>query len=225
MSAVTISTTEISIVSGTSTLQTVTTKGIYSLYIDASNMVKGDEFEVKIYDKVISGGTKRVAFRQTISDAQSEMLVFPDIMLFNGWDMTIVKKGGSDQTFTASIRAVTGAGLSDAYTQSALTITTTEKSLISGTTTLSADTTACKIQVWADLSNLTLTDGDDLYIRIYEKCLTGGTKRQVYQAIQLDTQIELFFTPVFTVMNGWDVTAVKVNGTNKTIDAAIRKVA
>ena len=107
MSAVTISTTEISIVSGTSTLQTITVAGVYQLFVDGvTNMAKGDEFKIRIYEKVLSGGTKRVVFSASLSDVQSENFVTPTLILMNGWDMTIIKVGGTDRAFSASIRKV-----------------------------------------------------------------------------------------------------------------------
>lgn len=64
MDGVTIGASEISIVSGTITLQTITTAGCYQLWIDAYAMLKGDEYEVKIYEKVeATGGTKKVFFQ------------------------------------------------------------------------------------------------------------------------------------------------------------------
>ena len=52
LDGVTISTTEISIVSGTSSLQTITDDGVYQLWIDAGAMVKGDEFRIWSLDGV-----------------------------------------------------------------------------------------------------------------------------------------------------------------------------
>lgn len=224
INAVTVGSTELSIISGTTTLQTNTTKGIRGLFLDASNMAKGDEYEVRIYDKVISTGTKRLAYRQTLSDAQSEIIVFPDLFLYNGWDMTIKKNAGTDRTFTASIRATTGSGLTEAYTQSALSTSTTETSLTNGTTTLASQTTAGKYQLWLDVSNLAFSGGDDLVINVYETAISGGTQRRIYQAYLYDTQPELFFTPVFTLLNGWEMTVTRVAGVARTIDASIRRV-
>jgi hypothetical protein len=109
MDGVSISTTEISIVSGTSSLQTITTAGVYQLWVDpvGAAMAKGDEFEIKIYEKVeATGGTKRVVFSARLSDAQSELFVTPTLILMNGWDMTLKKIAGTDRNFDASIRKI-----------------------------------------------------------------------------------------------------------------------
>lgn len=108
ISAVSISGTEISIVSGNSSLATDTNDGVYQLFVDpvAAGMAKGDEFRIRIYEKVLSGSTKRVVFSATLSDAQSEIFVTPSLILMHGWDMTIQKIAGTDRSFDASIRQV-----------------------------------------------------------------------------------------------------------------------
>ena len=107
MDGVTISTNEISIVSGTTSLQTVTDDGVYQLWIDAYAMAKGDEFRVKLYEKVeATGGTKKVFAQFTLLGAQTEVFVTPSFVLINGWDMTITKIAGTDRAFDASIRKI-----------------------------------------------------------------------------------------------------------------------
>lgn len=107
LDGVTVGATELSIVSGTTTLQTVTDDGVYQLWVDAGNMAKGDEFKIRIYEKVEgTGGTKKVVFVATLSDAQSELFVTPTLILINGWDMTLQKIAGTDRAFDASIRKV-----------------------------------------------------------------------------------------------------------------------
>lgn len=108
MSAVSVGSSELSIVSGTTTLSTDTSDGVFQLWVDPieAGMAKGDEFKILIYEKVLSGSTKRVVFSATLSDAQSELFVTPTLILMNGWDMTITKIAGTDRSFTASIRKV-----------------------------------------------------------------------------------------------------------------------
>jgi len=104
---VTISTTEISIVSGTSSLQTITDDGVYQLWVDAGAMVKGDEFRIRIYEKVEgTGGVKKVVAQWTLLGVQTEVFVSPTLILINGWDMTLLKIAGGDAVFDASIRKV-----------------------------------------------------------------------------------------------------------------------
>lgn len=104
LSAVTVGATELSIVSGTTTLQNNTTAGVYQLVIDAANMAKGDEFIVKLYEKCKAAGTKRVFSAWSLLGVQSQLFITPSFMLLNGWDMTITKRVGTDRAFDASIR-------------------------------------------------------------------------------------------------------------------------
>lgn len=104
LSAVTVGATELSIVSGTTTLQSITTPGVYQLVIDAANMAKGDEFVVRLYEKAKAAGTKRVFSQWSLQGVQSELFITPTFMLLNGWDMTITKLVGTDRAFDASIR-------------------------------------------------------------------------------------------------------------------------
>jgi hypothetical protein len=86
----------------------VTDDGVYQLWVDDGGlMAKGDEFKIKLYEKVEgTGGTKKVFFQQTLSDVQSEIFVTPTFILINGWDMTITKIAGADRAFDASIRKI-----------------------------------------------------------------------------------------------------------------------
>lgn len=107
LDGVTVGTSELSIVSGTTTLQTITTAGVYQLWVDAGNMAKGDEFRVKLYEKVeATGGTKKVFAQWTLLGVQTEVFVTPSFVLMNGWDMTITKIAGTDRAFDASIRKI-----------------------------------------------------------------------------------------------------------------------
>jgi len=107
--AVTITNVETSLAvdGGSTTLQTLTNKGVYCLFLDGvSAMAKGDEFTVKIYEKASTGATKRVFLKATISDTQSEPYLIPHVMLGIGWDMTLQRTGGSNRAFSWSIRQV-----------------------------------------------------------------------------------------------------------------------
>lgn len=107
LDGVTVGATELSIPSGTTSLSTRTEDGVYQLFIDAANMAKGDEFAVRIYEKVeATGGTKRKVFEAVLHDAQAEIFAAPMLLLMHGWDMTLQKLSGTDRAFDASIRKV-----------------------------------------------------------------------------------------------------------------------
>ncbi len=105
-----VSTTELSMVSGTSTLQTITAEpGVYQLFLDLNALVNGDVFEVRIYERVVSGGTKRIVTPFTLADAQGAdhaIWAGPALQLMHGWDFTIIRTAGSDRTIAYSLRRV-----------------------------------------------------------------------------------------------------------------------
>ena len=102
----TISTTEISLVSGTSTLQSVTIPGVIQVFIDTANMVSGDEYVILIKDKVTSGGLQRTIYSATIDGAQSSPFVTPTLILYHGWDITMDLVTGTGKSISWSIRKV-----------------------------------------------------------------------------------------------------------------------
>jgi hypothetical protein len=107
LDGVTVGTTELSVVSGTTTLSTITTAGVYQLWVDPGNMAKADEFRIRAYEKVeATGGTKKVFAQWSLLGVQSEVFVTPTFILMNGWDFTITKVAGTDRAFDASIRKV-----------------------------------------------------------------------------------------------------------------------
>lgn len=107
LSAVTVGATELSIVTGTTTPGAVSADGVYQLFLDAvTNMAKGDEFKVRIYEKAIVGGSRRVVAAWSMLGTQSEMFITPTFILTHAWDMTIQKVAGTDRAFDASIRKV-----------------------------------------------------------------------------------------------------------------------
>lgn len=107
LDGVTVGASELSIVSGTTSLQTITVAGVYQLWIDAYAMAKGDEFRVKLYEKVeATGGTKKAFFAATLLGVQGEIFCTPTFVLMHGWDMTITKIAGTDRAFDASIRKI-----------------------------------------------------------------------------------------------------------------------
>lgn len=105
---VTVGATELSIISGTTTLQTNTDDGVYQLWVDdQTNMTKTEEYAIRIYEKVEeTGGTKKLVFKATLKGVQSEIFVSPMLILMHGWDMTLQKIAGTDRAFDANIRRI-----------------------------------------------------------------------------------------------------------------------
>ncbi len=99
--------TEYFLASASTTATPQTTDGIYQLYVDLSALVKGDVFIIRGYEKVQSGGTRRVFFTDRVANAQGDPhWVSPSFLLLHGWEFSIQKSAGSDETIAYSIRAV-----------------------------------------------------------------------------------------------------------------------
>lgn len=224
MSAVTVGTTELSILTGTTTLTDSTDAGIYRLWLDvgAASLAKGDEFLVRIKEKCLSGGTQRILDQRIISHTDGDIAVFPPVMLIHGWNMTIQKLSGTDRAWTAVIRK--SGGCTEYDSLSAVLVSTTELSLLSGTTTLQSDTTAGVYQVIVDGITSAVGKSDQFRLRCKEKLLTG-TQRVVFPCAIYGTQSEMIYTPMMDLLDGWDYTLIKLAGTDRNFTASIRKAA
>ena len=107
--SLTVSTTELSLVSGTSSLQTVTDDGVSQAFLDLSALAVGDGFIFRVYEKVNSAGTKRVVWSAILAHAQgadNAIFATPTLILLHGWDMTIIRTAGADRSIPYSIRKV-----------------------------------------------------------------------------------------------------------------------
>jgi hypothetical protein len=105
--SMTVSTTELSVISGTSTLQSSTTAGIYQLWLDLNALASGDRFELLFKEKVQSSGTQRVFHRELFSGLQpSSNYASVSILVKNGFDVTLKKLSGTDRAIGYSLRYV-----------------------------------------------------------------------------------------------------------------------
>lgn len=218
--AVTVGSTAYSVANDSTTAATITTDGLFHLWIDPINLSKGDYFRWYLYEKVLSGSTQRVAMSGSLGNQQSELIVLPPLLLMHGWDFQMQKIAGTDRAFDLSVRANT-LTVTEEYSQSALSVSTTELSLTGGTSTIQTRTTEGVYQLWLDAANM--AKGDEYEIKIYEKT-TSGTQRQVFDVTLHDVQTQLLITPLLHLRNGWDFTAKLVSGTARNLDASIRRV-
>jgi hypothetical protein len=102
-----ISTTEYSLPNNSTSLTPITVDGVYQVFIDLANMVAGDQYEIKVYEKVTSGGTQRLIETWIVTGAQSKpAFLIPSVILLHGWDVTMKRLAGADRTIGWSIRQV-----------------------------------------------------------------------------------------------------------------------
>jgi hypothetical protein len=103
----TVSTTELSVRTGTGGPGTDTADGVYQLFLDLNALAAGDQFELKAYEKVSSGGTQRLIEAWIFDGAQSKPCwVSPNFIFMHGWDFTLKKLAGTDRSIPASVRQV-----------------------------------------------------------------------------------------------------------------------
>jgi hypothetical protein len=103
-----VSTTEWSLATDTSydTGDAQTTDGTIQAFLDLSDMIAGDQLQIRIYEKVRSGDTQRVIYEAILTGAQSQPIwVSPALMLIHGWDITCDALAGTI-TVNWSIRSV-----------------------------------------------------------------------------------------------------------------------
>jgi len=103
-----ISTTEISVPTGTTYSSGSPQTGDYTIQVLVSgqNLAAGDQFQIRVYEKVVSGGTQILFHEATLTGGQAKGLPIPALMVMHGWDVTIKKISGTDRTIIASVRAV-----------------------------------------------------------------------------------------------------------------------
>ena len=103
-----VSTTEWSLATDTSydTADAQTTDGVFQVWLDVSDMIAGDQLQIRIYEKCRSGDTQRVAYEAILTGAQAQPLwVSPSLVLMHGWDATLDALAGTI-TVLWSIRQV-----------------------------------------------------------------------------------------------------------------------
>ena len=101
-----IGTTEYSLPNSSTTPASITDDGVYQVFIDTGNMAAGDQFRIKVKEKVTSGGTQREIYAAVLQGTMTDNWVSPSLVLIHGWDVTIQKLAGTDRSFAWSIRKV-----------------------------------------------------------------------------------------------------------------------
>lgn len=187
-----------------------TTQGLVQAVIDVTDMIDGEEIQVRCYETCRSGDTQRMVWQQIYSDVQTEPLIYtPPLILMHGWDFTLDAISGT-VTSLWSIRS-----LAQTVTQRASgteAISTTEWSLTTDTAGPDADTTDGFYQVFLDVNDM--VQADILQISAYEKCRSGDTQRLAYRAFLYGQQEQkMWVSPVLCGMHGWDWTLDALSGT------------
>lgn len=84
-----VDTTEWSLTTDTAGPDADTTDGIFQAFLDVSDMIAGDELQIRIYEKARSGDTQRIVYQSTLVGVQTNPIwVSPSLILMHGWDIT-----------------------------------------------------------------------------------------------------------------------------------------
>jgi len=87
--------------------QVQTDDGVYQVFIELSDMVTGDELQIRIYDKVGSAGGQLIILQANLIGPQSPAVwVSPALILMHGWDVTLDCIAGTSIDLDWSIRKV-----------------------------------------------------------------------------------------------------------------------
>lgn len=100
--------TEWSMFSGGTSLNAITSPGVYEAWVDTANLASGDVYMFRAYEKVKSGGTKRLYIEHPINGAQSPVIwIYPGVHLRNGFDYTLqATSGTTTRSIDYSIRRI-----------------------------------------------------------------------------------------------------------------------
>lgn len=104
----TIGATEYSLPSGSTTRVAQTDDCVLEAWLDVNALAAGDEYLVRLYEKVRGAGTQREVAAWTIRGPAPEPIWrMPPAIVGNGWDVTVQKIAGTDRSIEWSLRKVT----------------------------------------------------------------------------------------------------------------------
>jgi hypothetical protein len=83
----------------------ITDDGVYQVFLDTSDMVAGDQLQIRIYEKCRAADTQRVIYESVLTGVMADTWVSPSLILLHGWDVTLDALAGTI-TVNWSIRKV-----------------------------------------------------------------------------------------------------------------------
>ena len=101
----TIGATEYSLPADSTTLAAQTDDCCLQVWIDFDAMAAGDEYRIRLYEK-INAGTARTVIDTRVTGDQSSPWVSPTLIVGEGWDVTVQKISGTDRSIPWSLRKV-----------------------------------------------------------------------------------------------------------------------
>lgn len=83
-----------------------TEDGVYQVFLDVSDMVLGDQLQIRVYESCRAADTQRVIYESILTGPQSELWVSPSLILLHKWDVTLDTLAGTSIVVNWSIRRV-----------------------------------------------------------------------------------------------------------------------
>jgi hypothetical protein len=221
-----VSTTEYSLTNDSTTIANQTTDGLYQVLLHLSPLDALDVFDFAVHEKVFSGGTRRkhpVARLAGLQGGGGGTYVSPPFILMHGWDFTLQKIAGADQSIFWSIRQLTPT-ISE-YKQFDQTITTTEHSFVNDSSTIATDTSDALVQLWLE-NNAVMAIADVYEFARYEKVYSAGAQLKEILARPAHWKVAgtLMVTPLLTLLHGWDFSGKKIAGADLQWNWSLRTV-
>lgn len=101
----TIGSTEYFLASDSTTKTSQTDDCILQIWIDVGAMASGDQYTIKIYEKI--NATERTVLSAVLTGAQSSPWVSPSLLVGDGWEVSVQKNAGTDRSIGWSLRKAT----------------------------------------------------------------------------------------------------------------------
>jgi hypothetical protein len=84
----------------------ITTDGVYQVFLDTSDMIAGDQLQIRIYEKCRAADTQRIIYEGVLTGSMADTWVSPSLILLHGWDVTLATLAGTSIVVNWSIRQV-----------------------------------------------------------------------------------------------------------------------
>lgn len=220
-----VSTAEKSLTANGTTIQSNTTAGMYQVVIsERGGLLAGCDFEVALWEKVTTGSNQtRTVIGRLVGPNSGALWMSPTFILINGWDFTMKKITGSDVAFDWSVRRVSGI-MSQAFAATASSVSTAEKSLTTNSTAAvnSYGFSPGFYQLFVEPHLVNASASFEL--TMLEKSMGSGVQRRVNLAFFSGSQTEMYVSPTFLLLNGWEFTLKKNSGSDANFAWSIRAV-
>jgi len=103
----TIGTSEYFLGSDSTTKVDQTDDCILQVWLDFSALTSGDQYRVRVYEKVNAGTQRQAISGAIVTGVQSELFVLPSLIVGDGWEVSVTKLTGTDRSIGWSLRKAT----------------------------------------------------------------------------------------------------------------------